>query len=299
MIRTAIVASIVLLTLCAHAGEKKDLKVFISADMEGVGMVTSRKSATDKGREYDLYCRLMTEEVNAAVQGALDAGATQVVVRDGHWNGLNIIPDKLHPKAHLVRTDSGGPLNMMEGIDKSFDAVIFLGYHARAGNQDGWSAHTMWSAKFFQVTINGKQMPEGGINALIAGYFGVPVVMLTGDAAACREIRMVSGPIECAIVKKGIGKATYNIPIQEARSLIRKKTINALRRRKEFKPYRLKSPYTAEITFVYPDDADHAGQLPGARRTAERSVAYTHKDLLESLKFLTNSMFMLAGAIEE
>jgi D-aminopeptidase len=108
---------------------------------------------------------------------------------------------------------------------------------------------------------------------------------------------LVAG-IECAVVKEGVGKATKNIPIEDARKLIRKMTFQSLKARSKVKVHRMKPPYTVELTLHYPEDAYHVSQLPGARRTSERAVAYTHEDLLEALKFLTNSMFMIAGALE-
>jgi len=118
------------------ARAEKGLKVFISVDMEGVGGVIHWEDVSRKGKDYSLFRRLMTDETNAAVEGALEAGATEILVRDSHGSARNILPDQLHPEAILLRDWSGGLLSMMEGIDETYDAVILVGHHAREGTND-------------------------------------------------------------------------------------------------------------------------------------------------------------------
>lgn len=262
----------------------KNLKVFISIDMEGVAGVIHWEDVSRSGQDYGLFRRLMTLEANAAVEGALAAGATEIVVRDAHGSARNILPDLLHPEAQLIRDWSGGPLSMMEGIDASFDAVVFIGYHARAGTPDAVLKHTM-SGTLFDVILNGTRMPEAGINAAIAGHFGVPVVLIAGDTATCLETRGILGDIETAAVKEGIGTAARMLHPQKAQDLIREKTEAALRRLGDFKPFRPKAPYTLEIVFTNENLAAKAAWVPGARRTAERAVAFTSNDFMEVLKF--------------
>ena len=263
---------------------QKGLKVFISVDMEGVAGVIHWEDVGREGMDYGLFRKLMTQEANAAIMGALDAGATTMVVRDSHGSARNILPDQLHSAAELIRDWSGGPLSMMEGIDETFDAVIFIGYHARAGTSDAVLKHTM-TGTIFDVVLNGKRMPECGINAFIAGNYGVPVVMVSGDSAVCEQAKELFGDVETVAVKEGIGKAAKMLHPEKAQALIRKKTARALKRLKDFKPFKLNPPYTMEVTFTEEEIAYRSAWIPGAKRTGERSVSFTSSDFMEVLKF--------------
>ena len=288
--RTAVLAALAFVLAFGSAAvpaameTPKKLKVFISVDMEGVAGVIHWDDVDRGGQDYGLFRRLMTLEANAAVEGALAAGATEIVVRDAHGSARNILPDLLHPEAQLIRDWSGGPLSMMEGIDASFDAVVFIGYHARAGTPDAVLKHTM-TGTLFDVILNGTRMPEAGINAAIAGHFGVPVVLVAGDIAICREAREIIGPVETVAVKAGIGTAALMLHPQKAQELIKEKTAEALKRRGEFRPFRPQPPYTMELVFTNENLAAKAAWIPGVKRTAERAVAFTSSDLMEILKF--------------
>ena len=263
---------------------QKGLKVFISVDMEGTGGVIHWEDVSRQGKDYTLFRRLMTQETNAAIEGALEAGATEILVRDSHGSGRNILPDVLRPEAVLLRDWSGGVLSMMEGIDETFDAVIFIGYHARAGTPDAVLKHTM-SGKIYDVVLNGKKMPEAGINGAIAGHFGVPVALIAGDFAVCKQAKELFGDIETAAVKEGIGKAAKMLHPLKAQELIKKKTTLALKRLKDFKPLRLKPPFKMEVAFKDEERAENASWIPGAKRTRDRSVSFTSNDFMEVLKF--------------
>ena len=286
------VLCVVVLLLCffVRAGEaQKGLKVFISVDMEGISGVIHWDDVSRRGDDYSLFRKLMTQETNAAIEGALEAGATEILVRDSHGSGRNILPDLLRQEAELLRDWSGGPLDMMEGIDKTFDAVIFIGYHARAGTPDAVLKHTM-TGKFFDVILNGKKMPEAGINGAIAGHFGVPVVMIAGDLAICKQAKELFGNIENVAVKEGIGNAAKMLHPLKAQELIKKKTIEALKRLKDFKPFKLKPPFKMEVTFKDEERAQNASWIPGAKRTGDMSVSFTSNDLMEVLKFFKFAM---------
>lgn len=270
-----------LMALVARA--EKGLKVFISVDMEGIGGVIHWEDVSRNGKDYSLFRRLMTDETNAAVEGALEAGATEILVRDSHGSARNILPDRLHPEAILLRDWSGGLLSMMEGIDETYDAVIFVGYHAREGTPDAVLKHTMTGK--IDVFINGKNMPEAGINGAIAGYFNVPVVMAAGDLAFVKQAQELFPGVECAAVKEGIGKAAKMLHPTKAQEMIKRKTKKALTNLKKFKPFKLTTPITMEIRYKDENDAAKISWFPGAKRTGERTVAYTHKDLMEVLKF--------------
>jgi len=263
---------------------QKGPKVFISVDMEGVCGVIHWDDVNRRGDDYPLFRKLMTQETNAAIKGALEAGATEILVRDSHGSARNILPDLLHPEAELIRDWSGGPLSMMEGIDETFDAVIFIGYHARAGTPDAVLKHTM-TGTIFDVILNGKKMPEAGINGAIASYFGVPVVLVAGDLAICNQAKELFGDVETVAVKQGIGKAAKMLHPSKAQQMIEEKTKAALERLSDFKPYKLSAPYTMEVTFTNEEIAERSSWIPGAKRSGDRSVSFTSSDFMEVLKF--------------
>jgi len=280
-----LISLVLILGVCGHAAEqKKGLKVFISVDMEGVCGIIHWEDVSRSGKDYGLFRKLMTMETNAAIAGALEAGATYVLVRDSHGSGRNILPDLLHTEAVLIRDWSGGPLDMMEGINETFDAVIFIGYHARANTPDAVLDHTM-TGTIYDVTLNGKPMPEAGINAFIAGNFGVPVVMVAGDVAICRQSQELFSKIVTAAVKEGVGNAASMPHPQKAQELIKKRTREALTRLKEFKPFKLDPPYTIKVTYKNEERAEKASWIPGAKRSGNTSVSFTSDDWMEILKF--------------
>ena len=283
-----LIVFIIIFTFSLGAKTNK-LKVFISVDMEGICGVINWEEVSRDGRDYNLFRKLMTEETNAAIEGVLEAGATEIVVRDSHGSARNILPELLNPAAELIRDWSGGPLQMMEGIDETFDAVIFIGYHARAGTPDAVLEHTM-SGRIYDLKLNGKLMPEAGLNAAIAGYFGVPVVLVAGDLAITKQAKELLGEVETVAVKEGIGEAAKMLHPKKARELIKEKTIFALRNLKKYKPFKLNPPYTMEITFTSEANAHRASFIPGAKRTGPRSVSFTSNDFIEVLKFFVTAL---------
>ena len=201
------------LSIAPLATAKDGLKIYISADMEGVvGAVTSEQLGPD-GFEYQRFREFMTAEVNAAIDAARAAGATGFVISDSHGNGQNLLIEKLPDDVKIVRSWPR-ELGMMEGIDNTFDGVIFIGYHASTTNTQGVRAHTMSSANVTALRLNGISMSEGSMNAAIAGHFGVPVIMVSGDDVAVAENQAVIGDIEGAVVKwaKGFHSALTLTP---------------------------------------------------------------------------------------
>lgn len=261
----------------------KKLKVFISVDMEGVSGLINWDETSQGGPDYPLFRRLMTEEANAAISGALDAGATEIVVRDAHDSARNILPDLLRPEAKLIR-EWNSALSMMEGIDRSYDAVVFVGNHARAGTPNAVLKHTM-SLSLYDLILNGVRLPEAAWNAAIAGYFDVPVIFLSGDKAICQQIQEIIGPIETAAVKEGLGPAAVMIHPAKAQEMIRKGVAAGLRNLKAAKPYKPAAPYKLELVFTDENLARRASLIPGADRTGERSVAFTSSDFMDIVKY--------------
>src|ERR1051325_5632358 len=188
----------------ARAQTAKPLKVFISIDMEGLAGVVSGDDVNSTKPDYGHFRTIMAGEANAAVDGAFRAGATEVVVRDGHGDKRNLLPSDLDPRAKLLRGQATGPKNMMEGIDSSFAAVVFVGYHAKAGTPSAILEHTP-TGNVVDISINGVSLPEGGYNALVAGLYNVPVVFAAGDRALVDQIRGLLGPVVGVAVKQEIG----------------------------------------------------------------------------------------------
>ena len=259
------------------------MRVYISVDMEGVAGVV-HEDQTDPidprhAGEYNRFRRLMTGEANAAIEGALAAGAERVLVNDSHWLMMNLLAEELHPAAELL---SGGPKmrSMVEGIKLGFDAALFIGYHARAGTGHAIIDHT-YTDRIHEARLNGQPVGELAINAALAGTYGVPVVMVSGDQALAAEAREVLGPsVEPVIVKHAVGRfAARSVAPSEARRLIREGAVEALRR--PHVPLRLPPPIRLEAEFRATQMADMAELVPGSVRTAGRTVAYEHDDFRE------------------
>jgi D-amino peptidase len=260
------------------------LKVLISVDMEGITGVVHHDECNPKaGDDYQYFRKIMTLEANAAIEGALAAGATEIVVRDAHGSGRNILPDLLHKRALLLRDWSFGPKEMMEGIDETFGAAVFIGYHASAGRPNANLEHT-WSGRITDVKINGVSLPEAGLNALIAGFFNVPVVFISGDQAVCDQTKGLFGEIESVAVKKGIGAATLSLHPEIAQQKIKEGVEKAVRSRDKFRPYKLTPPFKLVLTLKDEKMVDNGQYYPGARRTGDWELTYESSDLMGVLK---------------
>jgi len=226
----------------------------------------------------------MTQETNAAIEGAVAAGASEIIVRDAHGSARNILPHLLDERALLLREWSGGHLGMMEGIDETFDAVIFIGYHAKNGTPDATLDHTMSSVSIRDVSINGVSLPEAGINGLIAGYYNVPVVFLSGDQAIGQQATDLFGEIETVAVKEGIGNAALNLHPEVAQKKIREGVESALRQIENYDPYKLKSPYTLVMSLNSEENTNAKASYPGAERTGAWELTFRHEDIMEIIK---------------
>ena len=268
----------------ASAQNQDGLKVFISVDMEGITGVVNVDDATRGGKDYDYFRQTMTREANAAIEGALAAGATEIIVRDSHGSALNLLPEMLNRNSKLLRDWSEGPMYMMEGIDESFDAAIYIGYHARAGTPNGVLDHTS-SGNVTDVKINGISMPETGYNALMAGYYDVPVVFVAGDKAVCDQAQELLGNVETVAVKEGIGAAALNLHPEVAREQIRAGVEHALRNLDDYEPYKLSAPYTLVLTLKTEQNIYRGAALyPGAQRTGDWELTYVADDVMEIIR---------------
>jgi D-amino peptidase len=278
-------ASLILAVPLSAQG-RTGLKVYISADMEGVAGTVTSDQLGPSGFEYQRFREIMTAEVNAAIEAARAAGATEILVSDSHGNGENLLMERLPQDIQLIRSWPR-PLGMMEGIDETFDAVLFIGYHAGTHNPRGVRAHTLSSANLTGVKLNGVLVPEAGISAAVAGHFGVPVVMLSGDDAIAEEATTLLGDLETAVTKWAISFHSARTLMPEASyAAIREKVRAALTRRGDFRPYRLQTPITLDISFKNYTPAELLAYLPGVERVDAHTIRFVGKDMLEVSRFL-------------
>jgi D-amino peptidase len=272
------------------------MRVYISVDMEGVaGVVHEDQTDPIQPRhagEYNRFRRLMTNETNAAVEGALEAGATRVLVNDSHWLMRNLLIEDLNPAAELL---SGGPkrLSMVEGIDTGFELALFIGYHARAGTQHATIDHT-YTSRVYEARLNGEPVGELALNAAMAGVHGVPVALVSGDQALAAEARALLGSsVETIVVKEAVGRfAARSLTPAIACERIRAGAAAALRR--EHRVFTVSSPVRLEVDFVQTEMADMAELVPGSVRTAGRTVNYTGDDYREVFR-AWRAMYNLAS----
>lgn len=271
------------------------MKVFISADIEGVAGVVHREHTARDGREHDRARMLMTREVNACIEGALEAGATLVLVNDSHGTMRNLIPEEIHPEAEYI-TGSPKILSMMQDVDEGFDAALFVGYHARMGNP-GILNHTYHGGVIRNIRINGIDLGEIGINACIAGYFGVPVALVTGCQVTANEAQQFLPHVQTAVVKYAINRQTArNLSPEKARALIKETTISALARVKEMPPKVLPGPYTVEVTYLHSGLADAAEILPIVERADSTTHRFETEDFISAFRYI-RSLIAIAGAL--
>lgn len=295
MRKTIAVAAVALLLAGVGSAQTKGLKVYVSVDMEGISGVVSSEQTNPESREYAAARKWMAEDANAVVAGLLAAGATQIVVNDSHGGMRNISPDDLRPEAELI-SGTPKPLSMMAGIDATFDAVVFVGYHAEAGTASAILDHTISGSTVYQIKVNGIELPELGLNAAIAGALGVPVIMLSGDAAACRQARAVLGDgIVTVPVKEALSRtAARLVPLPEARRRLQDAAREALGKRAQVKPFRLTPPYRVTVAFLTSGQAEPGAMLPMVTRPDARTLEFTAQEVNEAFGIL-RTLIALAG----
>ncbi len=271
------------------------MRVYISADLEGISGVVATDHTSSEGSDYGRARRLMTAEVDAAARAALDAGAEEVVVNDGHGGMRNILIEELSPDVKLM-TGTPKIFGQMEGIDRGegFDGCIFIGYHARAGTH-GVLNHTISGGVVSSVCINGREVGETGLNAALAGEFSIPLIMVSGDTHVCEQAREIVPSMVTVPVKEAVGRyaALCHSP-ERARRLIGQGVSEALERMQngEIEPYRVSGPVEVLLTTADTAMADLAALLPGSRRVDELSVAYEGEDVTDAYRALRAMIYL-------
>jgi D-amino peptidase len=256
------------------------MKVHITADMEGVAVVSHDDQVESKNTEFQRIRELMTSEVQAAVEGARDAGATEILVCDAHDTGRNLLVEKMDRDIEVIE---GSPydLGMMSGISRDFDACFQVGYHSMRHTHAGVLGHT-YTYDIAELRLNGIVVGESGLSAAIAGHFGVPVVLVSGDAHAVRQARSLVKNIVGVPTKEGVGLySVRTLTPDKACELIRRGAREALERLDEIEPFSLRKPIQMEVEFERPLMAEYVSHVPQVKRKDIKTVSFRASDMVE------------------
>jgi len=267
--------------LVAGTQSSKPIKVYMVTDLEGVDGVfdSDLQCIPYKSPRYPESQKLLTEEVNAAVYGLLAGGATKVLVWVGHDSSHNLSVLDIHPKALLL---IGEPVSPTLELDRTFSAVIFIGQHAMAGAPNAILSHSYSSEGIQNIWVNGKLVGEIGARTMLAGHFDIPVIMLSGDTAACAELHDLVPQAECAEVKSGVSRtAGYMLPHAAALALIREKTERAMKRLPEFKPYKVSGPVEVKVEFT-PHGTHTSAPREGVEQVNGSTWIFHGKDIVDA-----------------
>lgn len=262
------------------------MKIYISADMEGLPCSTSWEDVDPSKPKYGEAQKIMTRFVAAACEAAFEAGAKEVVVKDAHWDGRNIFAEALPSRTQLIRGWSGHPFSMVEGIDSTFDALLMVGYHSGALTGGHPLAHTMSSKYFSAVSLNDKPIAEFHLHAFAAATVGVPTVLVSGDDDLAQAVKAFNEAIVTVPVCRGFGAATVSdtpeLAIEKLRAGVKKALSSDFNRCAVPAP----SSYKFSVSFSNHVDAYRASFYPGAKRESANTVYMEGKDFFDALRFL-------------
>jgi D-amino peptidase len=279
-----VILGICLLLASAAPALAQAKKVYISVDMEGISGVSGDDQVNADGREYGRSRKLMAEDLNAAIRGALEAGATDILVNDSHGGQRNLLPEDVHPSARLI-SHTFKRYGMMEGLDESFDAIIFIGYHSKADAPRGLFAHT-GSGVVGDLQINGRSVGEGGMNAALAAWYGVPVVLVTGDDTAVAEVKESVPAVRGVAVKRAINvRAVEQKPLPQARQEIQQAAREAVSGAKKPAAQRT-GPFRVQMrfrTFTIPEVATAFKEIESI---APDTVAFARDTMPEAYRLI-------------
>ena len=262
------------------------MKIYVLTDMEGISGISRVEMVkpNEGGEHYQYGRKCLTEDINAAVAGAFDGGATEVVVNDGHGGGRHLILEEADPRALYERPVSG--YHLMPSLDESFDGIFAVGFHAMAGTMNGFLDHTQSSMSWYNYKLNGERHGEIGQAAAFAGHFGVPLLLVSGDEAACEEAeRLYENPVTVA-VKKGVGREhAICIHPQKAREMIREGAKEAMTLVGKKAPWVLEPPITVRLEVYRSDMVDRMADSDRVTRIDARTVEMTVNSAREILKW--------------
>jgi D-amino peptidase len=259
-------------------------KIYISVDMEGISGISGGDQVAAGGAEYGRSRKLMAEDLNAAIRGALEAGATDILVNDSHGGQRNLLLEDVHPSARLI-SHSFKRHGMMEGLDESFDGVLFIGYHAKAGAPRGLFAHT-GSGVVSDLQINGRSVGEGGMNAALAAWHGVPVLMVTGDDVAVAEVKESAPTAVGVVVKRAINmRAVELAPLQRARQDIQRAARESVAAAKDVAPQRT-GPYRVQMRFANLAFPEVLSALKEVEIVAPDTIAFSRETMPDAYRLI-------------
>lgn len=256
------------------------MNIYISCDMEGTAGVCSweQVDARKYTPDYFIYRKYMTAEVRAAIDGAREAGASGITVNDSHGPMRNVILDEMPDDVRVV-FGNRKPFSMVQQVDAGFGGVFFTGYHGAIGDANATLCHTYTPSVIYDVRMNGVRCSEATLNSALAGHFGVPVLLITGDRVTVQSAKTQMPWITGVVVKESIGNyAVDSISPQAAQEAIRAGAAQAVKNAASAKPYVFEAPITMEIDMTRVEQADHVGLIPGFERSGPRQVRFTHDD---------------------
>lgn len=268
----------------------KKLAIYISVDLEGISGIVHKDQTMPGGKDYEIARQWMTDEVNAAIRGARAGGATFFLVNDSHLDMRNLVVDKIDNQDDVkIVSGSPKPLGQMQGLDNTFSGVFLLGYHAMVGTKGAIVDHSYYSSGTVQnIRLNGVTVGESVISAAVAGYYGIPVLLVSGDNYVCHEAEEAILDVRTVCVKEGIARgAGIILTPKQARKLIEieaKKSVENLIEHKSVRPLKLNLPITLEIDMAYTSMVDIIEMMPGIKRVSGRTISFTSQDYLEVYK---------------
>ncbi|MEQ9592769.1 MAG: M55 family metallopeptidase [Cyclobacteriaceae bacterium] len=279
-----IVLFILLASFISVQAQQK-VKILISVDMEGVAGAVTEQQLGPAGFEYARFREFMTNETLAAIEGAKQAGATEIVVVDAHGNGQNLLIDKLPEDVMLIRSWPR-KYHMVGGIDNSYDGVMLIGYHSSTTNLEGVRAHTFSSAKLTDVKINNKSVSEGIWAGMVTGHFNVPIILITGDNIATKETKDFLGDMETAVVKEAYGfHSAKSLTPAASCKLIKAASAKAVGKIKDFKPYKVANPVTMDVSFKNYRPVELLAYLPIVKRIDSHTIRFVAEDIIKADDF--------------
>jgi D-amino peptidase len=276
------------------------VKIYISTDFEGVAGIVDWDQIMVGSHDYELGRRLLLGELNAAIDGAVEAGATEFIVNDSHSSMRNLEPDLLHGQATLL-SGKHKPLYMMEGLDASCDAIFFLGYHGSIGASQSVLGHTYNPRAIWEVRLDGKIVGESALNALVAAYYGVPIALVTGDQVTAAEAKALVPEIETIEVKRSVSRyAAENLHPEVARARIREGAGRAVSRARAIGAPRFGPATRLEVTFLTADMAEMAAWLRGVEPVTgqPRTVACSGDDPLQLFRTFVTMVYLTRSIVE-
>ena len=274
------------------------MKVFLSSDMEGTAGVVDWSQCLAPQPEYQYYRGLLQDEVNAAIDGALAAGATEILVNDSHSSMQNLRPDALHGRARYL-SGRHKPMYMMQGLDATFDAIFFVSYHGSMASEASTLSHTYNPRAIARVLLNGTEVGESGINMLVALGHGVPVVLVTGDDTTAEETARVCPGVTTAVVKHSVSRfAADSLHPEEARALIQDAATQALEGLSSASLPSITLPATLEVLFLTGDMAEMATWISGVERVDARTVTMSDDDPVRLFRTFITTVLLTRAIVE-